>query len=109
MDADAKPLATDSAADEFDHVEEEGGDELDETDAAPQVSSYIAIIRIIAVLGMGLSVSFGLFIMLVGLKGVIIGIPIILLAIPCYYGMQVAERLAAREDRQSPSHPASQR
>lgn len=64
-----------------------------------QVSSYIAIIRIIAVLGMGLCVSFGLFIMLVGLKGVIVGIPIILMAIPCYYGMQVAERLAAREEK----------
>ncbi len=65
----------------------------------PQVSSYIAIIRIVAVLGMGLCVSFGLFIMLVGLKGVIIGVPIILLAIPCYYGMQIAERLAMRETR----------
>jgi hypothetical protein len=65
----------------------------------PQVSSYIAIIRIVAVLGMGLCISFGLFIMLVGLKGVIIGIPIILLAIPCYYGMQLAERLAAREEK----------
>ena len=64
-----------------------------------QVSSHIAIIRIIAVLGMGLCISFGLFIMLVGLKGVIVGIPIILLAIPCYYGMQVAERLAAREEK----------
>ena len=64
-----------------------------------QVSSYIAIIRIIAVLGMGLCISFGLFVMLIGLKGVIIGIPIILLAIPCYYGMQLAERLAAREER----------
>ena len=63
----------------------------------PQVSSYIAIIRIVAVLGMGLCVSFGLFIMLAGVKGVIIGIPIILLSIPCYYGMQLAERLAAKE------------
>jgi hypothetical protein len=67
----------------------------------PQVSSYIAVIRIIAVLGMGLCVSFGLFIMLVGVKGVIIGIPIILLAIPCYYGMQLAERLAAKEEKAS--------
>ena len=39
---------------------------------------------------MGLFVSFGLFIMLVGIKGVIVGIPIILLSIPCYYGMQLA-------------------
>lgn len=67
----------------------------------PQVSSYIAIIRIVAVLGMGLCVSFGLFIMLTGLKGVIVGIPIILLAVPCYYGMQLAERLAQREERSS--------
>jgi len=66
---------------------------------APQVSSLIAIIRIIAVLGMGLSVSFGLFIMLVGVKGIIVGIPIILLAIPCYYGMQFAEKLAHRAER----------
>jgi hypothetical protein len=76
-------------------------DEDDDSSASageiPQVSSYIAIIRIVAVLGMGLCVSFGLFIMLVGLKGVIVGIPIILLAIPCYYGMQLAERLATRE------------
>lgn len=62
----------------------------------PQVSSLIAIIRIISVLGMGLCISFGLFIMLVGLKGVLIGIPIILLSIPCYYGMQFAEKLANR-------------
>jgi hypothetical protein len=68
--------------------------------ATPQVSTLIAVIRIVAVLGMGLCVSFGLFIMLVGLKGVIIGIPIILLAIPCYYGMQFAEKLAQREERQ---------
>jgi hypothetical protein len=59
-----------------------------------QVSSLVAIIRIVAVLAMGLCVSFGLFIMLVGLKGVIIGVPLVLMAIPCYYGMQFAERLA---------------
>ena len=85
-------------------------DELDDESPAPeeipQVSSYIAIIRIVAVLGMGLCVSFGLFIMLIGLKGVIIGIPIILLAIPCYYGMQIAERLATRETRLREAQPA---
>lgn len=69
----------------------------------PQVSSYIAIIRIVAVLGMGLCVSFGLFIMLVGLKGILIGIPIVLLAIPCYYGMQLAEKLASREQQNTAS------
>ncbi len=65
----------------------------------PQVSSVIAVIRIISVLGMGLCVSFGLFMTLVGVQGIIIGIPIILLAIPCYYGMQFAERLAARSEK----------
>lgn len=71
--------------------------ESDPAEEIPQVSSYIALIRIAAVLGMGLCVSFGLFIMLVGVKGVIVGIPIVLLSIPCYYGMQLAERLATRE------------
>ena len=62
-----------------------------------QVPAYIAIVRIIAVLGMGLSVSFGLFIMLAGLRGVIIGVPILLLSIPCYYGMRLAERLVGAD------------
>lgn len=66
--------------------------------AAPQVSSLIAIIRIVAVLGMGLCISFGLFLMLVGLRGVLFGVPLILLAIPCYYGMQYAEKLARRSE-----------
>jgi hypothetical protein len=66
---------------------------------APQVSSLIAIIRIVAVLGMGLCVSFGLFIMLVGVRGIIVGVPLVLLAIPCYYGMQLAERLARRAEQ----------
>ncbi len=61
-------------------------------DTPPQVPAYIAIIRIIAVLGMGLCISFGLFIMLAGLRGVIIGIPILLLSVPCYLGMRLAER-----------------
>lgn len=64
---------------------------------APQVSSYIAIIRIVSVLTMGLCVSFGLFLALIGVRGIIIGVPLILLAIPCYYGMQLAEKLANRE------------
>ena len=68
----------------------------------PQVPAYIAIIRIIAVLGMGLCISFGLFIMLIGLRGVIIGLPIVLLAIPFYYGMQLAERLVARHEAAAP-------
>lgn len=94
MNEQAPPAAIYEEPDDEDVVEAEGSDPI------PQVSSLIAVIRIIAVLGMGLCVSFGLFIMLVGLKGVIIGIPIILLAIPCYYGMQVAEKLAQREERQ---------
>ena len=65
----------------------------------PQVSSTIAIIRIVSVLAMGLCVSFGLFMMLIGLKGLIIGIPLVLAAIPCYFGMQLAEKLALREER----------
>jgi len=84
-------------------VDDDEDDELDEAEPVPQVSSYIAIIRIVAVLGMGLCASFGLFIMLVGVKGVLVGIPIMLLSIPCYYGMQLAERLAAREERKTAS------
>jgi hypothetical protein len=68
---------------------------------APQVSSYVAIIRIIAVLAMGLCVSFGLFLMLAGLKGVLIGVPLVLMAIPCYFGMQLAERLALRAEQRT--------
>jgi hypothetical protein len=83
--------------------DEDEDDDLDEAEPVPQVSSYIAIIRIVAVLGMGLCASFGLFIMLVGVKGVLVGIPIMLLSIPCYYGMQLAERLAAREERKTAS------
>ena len=63
----------------------------------PQVSSLIAIIRIVSVLAMGLCISFGLFIMLVGVRGVIVGVPLVLMAIPCYYGMQWAEKLARRD------------
>ena len=64
----------------------------------PQVSSSIAIIRIVSVLAMGLCVSFGLFLMLFGGYAVLIGGALVLLAIPCYFGMQLAERLAAREE-----------
>jgi hypothetical protein len=70
----------------------------------PQVSSLIAIIRIVSVLAMGLCISFGLFIMLVGVRGVLIGVPLVLLAIPCYYGMQWAERLARREESVTTKH-----
>jgi hypothetical protein len=70
--------------------------EADPVDAAPEVSSYIAIIRIVSVLIIGLSLSFGMFMTMVGKDGLIIGVPLILLAVPVYYGMQFAERLAAR-------------
>jgi hypothetical protein len=60
----------------------------------PQVSSFVAIIRIVGVLAMGLCVSLGLFLMLVGVDGVIIGVPLVLAAIPIFYGMQLAERVA---------------
>ncbi len=73
--------------------------QADPAEAQPQVSSYIAIIRIVSVLAMGLCASFGLFMMLVGREGLLIGVPLVLAAIPCYYGMQLAERLATREHR----------
>lgn len=72
-----------------------------ESEPPPQVSSYIAIIRIVSVLIIGVCVSFGLFMTLIGVKGLIIGIPLIALAVPVYYAMQFAEKLAgapAEED-----------
>ena len=39
--------------------------------------------------------------MLVGVKGILFRITIVLLAIPCYYGMQLAEKLANREERRN--------
>ncbi len=69
--------------------------EADPTDAAPEVSSYIAIIRIVSVLIIGVCVSFGMFMTVVGKDGLIIGVRLILLAVPVYYGMQFAEKLAA--------------
>ena len=72
------------------------GFEEQNLEPVPQVSSLIAIIRIIAVLGMGVCLSFGLFISLFGLRGLMIGVPIMLLAIPCFFGMQWAEKWAQR-------------
>jgi len=99
------PADAASEVDEFEDVLDD--DELAEAEAPPtlpQVPSYIAIIRIVAVLGMGLCISFGLFLMLIGLKGVLIGVPIVLLSIPCYLGMQLAERLVAgRESTEPPA------
>jgi hypothetical protein len=84
-----------------DEIEYDYTPQADPAEAQPQVSSYIAIIRIISVLAMGLCVSFGLFLLLIGSReALILGVVLILAAIPCYYGMQFAERLAAREQRE---------
>ena len=72
------------------------GFETEAAEPAEQVSSVIAIIRIIAVLGMGLCISFGLFISLVGVKGLLVGVPTMLAAIPLFFLMQYAEKWAAR-------------
>jgi hypothetical protein len=96
---DAIAPAGPAEVDEFEDVLDD--DELAPAEAPPtlpQVPSYIAIIRIVAVLGMGLCISFGLFLMLIGLKGVLIGLPLALLSIPCYLGMQLAERLVANRE-----------
>ena len=100
-------MDTNTAPDIEDDDDDDGFERMP-ADEIQQVSSYIAIIRIVAVLGMGLCVSFGLFLTLVGIKGIIIGIPIILLSIPCYYGMQFAERLAMRESHERESQPVSE-
>ncbi len=92
--ADASPTAPEDD-DDFTYLPESAQD----TEPV-QVSSLVAIIRIVSVLAMGLCVSFGLFIMLVGIKGIIVGVPIVLLAIPCYYGMQLAEKLAKQAEEQ---------
>jgi hypothetical protein len=75
------------------------GFETAEPEPVEPVSPLIAVIRIVSVLGMGLCISFGLFISLIGVSGMIIGIPLLLLAIPCFYGMQLAERWAQRQAR----------
>lgn len=78
-------------------IEDDGfGFETQPAEPVQQVSSLIAIIRIIAVLGMGLCISFGLFISLVGVSGMVIGIPLLLLSIPMFFAMQYAEKWAQR-------------
>ena len=84
--------ATPNAPD--DDIEYDYTPQIDPAEAEPQVSSYIAIIRIVSVLAMGLCVSFGLFLLLVGRQALVVA------AIPCYYGMQFAEKLASREQRE---------
>lgn len=77
------------------------GFETAEPEPVEPVSPLIAVIRIVSVLGMGLCISFGLFISLVGVRGMLIGIPLLLLSIPCFYGMQLAERWAQRQAREA--------
>ena len=77
------------------------GFETTPAEPAEQVSSVVAIIRIVSVLGMGLCISFGLFISMVGLKGILFAIPCLLAAVPMFYGMQYAERLALRSAREA--------
>lgn len=80
-------------------LEDDGfGFETQPAEPVQQVSSLIAIIRIIAVLGMGLCISFGLFISLVGVSGMVIGIPLLLLSIPMFFAMQYAEKWAQRQE-----------
>jgi hypothetical protein len=86
------PAQYEADEDDFDYRPESA-----KVEPEPQVSSLVAIIRIVSVLAMGLCISFGLFIMLVGVEGIVVGVPLVLLAIPCYFGMQWAERLARRE------------
>jgi hypothetical protein len=69
---------------------------------AEQVSSPIAIIRIVAVLAMGVSVSLGLFFMLIGGSALVVGSILILLAIPVYFAMQYAEKLAGSRRDSAP-------
>jgi hypothetical protein len=94
------PSSAANASAPDDEIEYDYTPEADPAAAEPQVSSYIAIIRIVSVLAMGLCVSFGLFLLLIGREALVLGIALILAAIPCYYGMQFAEKLAAREHRE---------
>lgn len=80
------------------HEDDGFGFETEPAEPVQQVSSLIAIIRIIAVLGMGLCISFGLFISLVGVSGMIVGIPLLLLSIPMFFLMQYVEKWAQRND-----------
>jgi hypothetical protein len=78
------------------------GFETAPAEPAEPVSPLIAVIRIVSVLAMGLLISFGLFISLVGWKGLLVGIPCLIAAIPCFYGMQFAEKLAQKQAAQVP-------
>ncbi|MBI5289806.1 MAG: hypothetical protein HY873_12615 [Chloroflexi bacterium] len=98
MATNIKPNHT--APPQLDEDDDGFGFETEAAEPAEQVSSVIAIIRIIAVLGMGLCLSFGLFISLVGVKGLLVGVPSMLAAIPLFFLMQWAEKWAARSSEQ---------
>lgn len=70
-----------------------------------QVPAYVVVVRITSVLGMGVSVALGLFVLL---GGYWVGLPIMAVAIPCFVAMRLTERLAGVSD-EADSSPASQR
>jgi hypothetical protein len=86
------PTADQPVDDEIDYDYQPPADPAAEL---PQVSSAIAIIRIIAVLAIGVCISLGIFIMLFGGTGIFVGGALVLLAVPVYFAMQFAERIAA--------------
>jgi uncharacterized membrane protein YccC len=61
----------------------------------PQVPAYVVIVRITSVLGMGVSIALGLFILL---GGYWIGLPIMAVAVPCFIAMRLMERFAGFAD-----------
>ncbi|HXF50394.1 MAG TPA: hypothetical protein VNM43_01785 [Dehalococcoidia bacterium] len=71
----------------------------------PQVPAYVVVVRIASVLGMGVSVALGLFILL---GGYWVGLPIMAVAIPCFIAMRLMERFAGVGEG-ADSSPASQR
>lgn len=70
----------------------------------PQVPAYVVIVRIASVLGMGLSIALGLFILL---GGYWVGLPIMAAAAPCFIAMRLTERFAGADEAES--SPVSQR
>lgn len=58
-----------------------------------RVPAYIAFIRIGAVIGMGVAIALGIFVLLAGYW---LGAAIMLFALPCFAVMWIVERLAAR-------------
>lgn len=71
----------------------------------PQVPAYVVIVRITSVLGMGVSIALGLFVLL---GGYWVGLPIMAVAVPCFIAMRLMERFAGVGEENG-SSPASQR